>query len=76
MKDTQDLQLLANKIKSMKPGRHHFLTVHEIHECLEDMLDILLEMNNMELHTDCNDSVCVQTRGKVGNLYNDHPRDN
>ena len=75
MKDTQDLHSLACKIKSMK-STNHFLTVHDIHECLEDIFDILLEMNNMELHTDCNDSVCVQTRGKVGNLYTDHPRDN
>jgi hypothetical protein len=75
MKDTQDLHSLASKIKTMKSTPHN-TSVSAIYGCLEDIFDILLEMNNMELHTDCNDSVCVQTRGKVGNLYNDHPRDN
>lgn len=65
MKYTQELQLLANKIQIMKSTPHHFLTVHDTLKCLEDVLDILLEMNNMELRTNCNDSVSVQISGKV-----------
>ena len=65
MEDTQELQLLADKIQIMKGTAHHFLTVHDTLKCIEDVLDILLEMNNMELRTNCNDSVCVQLKGNV-----------